>query len=279
MFQMLNAAANFAKDMYQAREARKAASADRSFQAEANHANYMQQKEFAQHGIRWKMDDAKAAGIHPMYAMGATGATASASYQAQKATRGGSSMGAALRGLSNAGSQISREMQNTELNDLQKSLIRSQIGETDANTENVRARTAAQQGYNQPTNVPDGTIANLPSETISTNPGQSHVQAGTISSVQFMKTKTGLSPVQSENAKERLEEDVTGNLMWQWNNRIAPKTKPDMYTVHKSFPHAIDVRWNQWAFEWVPIYPGDKGSNPGYTELYSNPLFTFSKKN
>lgn len=32
------------------------------------------QKEFAQHGIRWRVEDAKAAGVHPLYALGAGGA-------------------------------------------------------------------------------------------------------------------------------------------------------------------------------------------------------------
>ena len=33
--------------------------------------NIQLQKEFAQQGIRWKVDDARAAGIHPLYALGA----------------------------------------------------------------------------------------------------------------------------------------------------------------------------------------------------------------
>lgn len=33
--------------------------------------NIAQQREFAQHGIRWKVDDARAAGIHPLFALGA----------------------------------------------------------------------------------------------------------------------------------------------------------------------------------------------------------------
>lgn len=37
-------------------------------QADANAAS---QKEFAQHGIRWRVKDAEAAGIHPLYALGA----------------------------------------------------------------------------------------------------------------------------------------------------------------------------------------------------------------
>lgn len=36
-----------------------------------NAQNIALQKEFAQQGVRWKVDDAKAAGIHPLYALGA----------------------------------------------------------------------------------------------------------------------------------------------------------------------------------------------------------------
>lgn len=33
---------------------------------------YLRQKEFAQMGVRWKVDDARAAGIHPLFALGAS---------------------------------------------------------------------------------------------------------------------------------------------------------------------------------------------------------------
>lgn len=36
--------------------------------------NYEHQKEFAQHGIRWKTEDARAAGLHPLFALGGAGA-------------------------------------------------------------------------------------------------------------------------------------------------------------------------------------------------------------
>ena len=52
-----------------------------------------------------------------------------------------------------------------------------------------------------------------------------------------------------------------------------------MYTVHKVYPDAIDVKWDKYAFEWVPVYPGDKKSKDGYTIIEKNPFFTFSKKN
>lgn len=40
--------------------------------ARAAAQNIALQREFAQNGIRWKVDDAKAAGIHPLYALGAS---------------------------------------------------------------------------------------------------------------------------------------------------------------------------------------------------------------
>lgn len=50
-------------------------------QAEANRENYEAQKEFAQHGIRWKVEDAKAAGLHPLFALGGAGASFAPSAQ------------------------------------------------------------------------------------------------------------------------------------------------------------------------------------------------------
>lgn len=41
-------------------------------QEKATEANINMQREFAQKGIQWKVEDAKAAGIHPLYALGAS---------------------------------------------------------------------------------------------------------------------------------------------------------------------------------------------------------------
>lgn len=39
---------------------------------ESAQASEALQREFAQHGVRWKVEDAKAAGLHPLYALGAS---------------------------------------------------------------------------------------------------------------------------------------------------------------------------------------------------------------
>lgn len=47
------------------------ASENREQQEKINAQNLAQQREFAQHGIRWKVADAQAAGLHPLAALGA----------------------------------------------------------------------------------------------------------------------------------------------------------------------------------------------------------------
>lgn len=51
---------------------------------EANAANLAAQKEFAQHGVSWKIADAKAAGLHPLFGAGLTGSTFSPTFQASQ---------------------------------------------------------------------------------------------------------------------------------------------------------------------------------------------------
>ena len=50
--------------------------------AEANEKNREMQYDFAQHGIQWKVQDAMAAGLHPLSALGAVTPGASPSFQA-----------------------------------------------------------------------------------------------------------------------------------------------------------------------------------------------------
>lgn len=54
---------------------------DRKHAQSINDQNYMAQKEFAQKGIQWRAEDAKAAGLHPMAALGSAGASFTPSFQ------------------------------------------------------------------------------------------------------------------------------------------------------------------------------------------------------
>lgn len=76
------------------------------------------QREFAQSGIQWRADDARAAGLHPLAAMGAQTQSFSANVgQSSPSTAtpfAGASMGA---GFAAAGADISRALQATRTED------------------------------------------------------------------------------------------------------------------------------------------------------------------
>lgn len=70
----------------------------------ANEANIALQKQFAKEGIQWKVEDAKKAGVHPLYALGAT------THSFAPSVVGDTSL---ATGLSNAGQDISRALDAT----------------------------------------------------------------------------------------------------------------------------------------------------------------------
>lgn len=85
---------------------------ERHLQEQMHRENVALQKEFAQHGIRWRVEDAKAAGLHPLYALGAAGA----SYSPSSYVGGTSPKEHIGRALSEAGQNLSRAVaaQETE---------------------------------------------------------------------------------------------------------------------------------------------------------------------
>lgn len=87
------------------------------------------QREFAQYGIRWRVEDAKAAGLHPLYAMGAQSLP---SFQPSFQT---DTMGPAI---ADAGQNVARAIgaqmtaEERQQHALGLRLLESQIAETDA---------------------------------------------------------------------------------------------------------------------------------------------------
>lgn len=100
--------------------------------------NYEAQKEFAQNGIRWKVDDAKAAGLHPLAALGSSGAffspTASAGvsgdvsggYDASWLGDMGQSIGRAVEAKMTREERAKAEAVNDEANQLKLENMRLQ---------------------------------------------------------------------------------------------------------------------------------------------------------
>lgn len=150
---------------------------DKSASKAAN-KDYRRQKEFAQNSVRWKVEDAKRAGLHPLFALGG-GTNFSPS-------------GIVGTGLGSAVAESSKNIQNT-INSRSipkgtpaRQLHDAQLRESNARVKKDEAQAAlalsearrAQQALNSRQDTPletgkaTGVIRNLPAERVSNAPGQ-----------------------------------------------------------------------------------------------------------
>lgn len=169
-------------------------------------------REFAQHGIRWKVEDAKAAGLHPLYAVGAAGA----SYSPSISVTGGTG-----EAISRMGQNISRGVYSSatkeerEKHDLELAVLRSTIGENDARANyynSEAARNAQAANVSKPIPLPD-VIKPKPDEVVSHRGGNPSSGAGTHPAYrEYTISRHGLKmelPYSEEGPGESLE-----NIPW-----------------------------------------------------------------
>lgn len=222
------------------------------------------QKEFAQNGIRWKAADAKAAGIHPLAALGAQTTSFS---PVQVGLQADHSMGNAV---SSMGQDISRALQAT----------RSESQRTDAFTKSVQDLTLQKMGLenqvlasqvakaNQPATPPpfptitglskaanaskgDPAVNTKAMEREHANPGNPTQSPAPITDVSFSTTPKGFFPVMSKDAKDRLEEDWPGMIMWNMRNRVMPSFSQRYHNPPQEDPgKGREWYWSPFHFEY-----------------------------
>lgn len=259
--------------------------------AKLNQLNYEHQKEFAQNGIRWRVADAKAAGLHPLAALGAQGASYSPS-----AVIGDSpdfsflkDMGQGIdRAMDAKATQRERaekeEKSNALFNEeLKGKQLQNQETETriqqmkwdmamDAARNAERSARTQQQVPPMPSLAPDGSLmpgqsnATSPGDIIDAKPpevtlnapGRPNVEAAAINELAFSRTGDGgYVPVMSTDAKNRLEEDIVGTYGWNMRNRAGAWFDLDGVKPPKSWlpPGAIDFSYSFDRGAWYPVFP------------------------
>lgn len=134
-----------------------------NFARDQSAENTALQREFAQNGIRWRVDDAKAAGLHPLYAIGGAGSAFTPSAASVNFDNGGQHLG---RAIADAGQSIGRGLQAQQtpaeraIQQANLALLQSQLGESDARRQLLIAQAAklAQEAVASkplPTTVPN----------------------------------------------------------------------------------------------------------------------------
>lgn len=231
--------------------------------------NIKMQKEFAQHGVRWRVEDAKAAGLHPLAALGmqATGFNP-VSYGNDFAQAGqdiGRAVGAGLTSDERSGLQGEMAKLSVEKARLENDYLRAQIGKI----------TAPGTPPARPAIIPDPSTAALgqgdvsrvtvkPAERVAVSPTSEAHEAGVSPSVQWMRgPRGGLIPMKSKAASEALEDDTIGNWNWSIMNHIIPRFTGMMQSPPPRTKEMVD-KDEYWSFhpaygEYLPVrrrFPG-----------------------
>lgn len=255
-----------------------AGDANRRAAEEASVRNAELQREFAQHGIRWRVQDAKAAGIHPLAALGAQLHSASPSFVGYQ-QEADMSMPTAM---SNIGQDISRAVM-AQATQEEKALKTLQIQSAQADIEGRYLDNAIKlqtlNSMNQ-AGTPPGLPSNsgLSSSLVGSGqggayvvekaasrthsaPGRPHEQVGQVSDVGFARTSTGLTPVPSSDVKERIEDQFIPEAMWALRNQLLPNfgSGPEAPSSNQhpisqyNYPGADSWRWHHLGQEFRPF--------------------------
>jgi len=207
--------------------------------------NIALQKEFAQSGIQWKVADAKAAGVHPLYALGAsTHSFAPVSIGtplADSIGKAGQFLGRAADASSSPTTRaavVSEQAQKLQLDNmaLQNQLLASQIARINQAGRSPGVPDAGQQwmipGQGQAPIIEAGKLLAQydgggpgiqvdPWKVQTTNPVGTQ-EPGSIPDVGYTKTPAGWAVVRSKDAAERLEDDWVGSIQHSIRNRLFP---------------------------------------------------------
>lgn len=209
----------------------------------ASNKNLKYQMRFAKHGIRWRAKDAKAAGIHPLAALGAQTTAFSPSFvsgnpgdgmieagriQAAGADSMGQSIGraaAAFGDIDDRNTAYLAKMQELQLQNAQlnNAVLASQVANLNqpGNPPASPTNRWLVDGQGQTTLSRTPLIQDQPLKRVVAHPEAASQEPGSVTDTGFLRTASGgMAPVMSTDAKERLEEDWIGALTWNLRNRL-----------------------------------------------------------
>jgi len=241
------------------------------------------QREFAQQGIQWKVEDAKRAGIHPIYALGAQTTSYSPVSVGQSTPD--------FSGLKDAGQSIQQSIDKTrtvpqrQAAVLQTAAAAAQLDGLKLDNEIKRADLASKLATNatrgpafpQTGNTSnafngqgdaikiDGPKIKVETDRDVTDPGSpAHVPGSGPGTILFRNNTGGYSPARAPALAESMEDDWLGGLDWAIRNRIMPNFGyGDKPKIPKK-PYE-EVYFSNWTQDWRtrPHGTGTLMTNPG----------------
>lgn len=192
---------------------------------------YEHQKEFAQKGIQWRVQDAKNAGIHPLYAMGAQTQSYQPSYVGEPMQtaleNAGQHIGRAAEAhMSRDQRAINKTAQTLQLQNmqLQNDLLASRIArENQPGTPPPPTGSTIIDGQGNASPTDSNFVDNVKQIRTKTVAGREFIEPTDVPEIAHTRTGRGTyAPIMSKDAMERMEEDFLGKVGWNLRNRLGP---------------------------------------------------------
>lgn len=237
--------------------------------------DYARQKEFANMGVRWKVNDAQNAGIHPLAVLGGGAATYSPGTQSvgmsAPSASGDSSWGNAI---ADAGKSIGAAMGQDTSRAQQATATVYERQMADLNIRNMELRNAGLElqnaqavkdlfgAYNQPVNpampaavgpTPSPLVTVEPSKTSASGPLR-HVEAAPTVGFKDVETAAGRLRLPTESTMEIMEGmGVPGGGAWLTGINALAEWWNGMNTTQPPLPGGgVSWRWDPWTRSYHP---------------------------
>lgn len=244
--------------------------------------NVQLQKDFAQNGIQWKVADAKAAGIHPIFALGgntASYAPTSSNFTADMSmpnalSRAGQDIGRAVNATQNQATRVDAFTQAAQALQLESLKLDNDVKRQELVSRNARM----QQQINPPMPVNQrylipgqaqtalgDLVKDKPMERAPGAPGQLHAEGGAITDTGYAKTSGGHFPVPSADVKERIEDDWYQQAAHSLRNNWLPMFSPYFNDPPKGVPLK---EGHAWVYD--PIYGYKQVPDKWYRKFIRN---------
>lgn len=193
----------------------------------ANEMNVRQQERFAKHGIQWKVEDAKRAGVSPEFALGASGA----SFNPTSTASGKGDM------IADAGQNIARSVLATGSAEDRKVDAALKVETLRGMKIDNDIKHNQLTGVNRPGNPPfphangnvipgqgnTPVVSDVALERVGQHPTARHSEGASIPAVGWAETKDGgLKPIPSQGVKERIEDQLIPETMWATEHLLGP---------------------------------------------------------
>lgn len=209
-------------------------------QNRANRENLETQKEFAQNGIRWRVADAVAAGLHPLAALGAN--TPSPSFAI-----GDDGVATAFR---DTGQDISRAIHATRTPE-ERTMAELNVKNAQLELDGRFLENQIKASQLRKMNEVGPTMPSWGGEPVKTN---RQFLDGTTPDVAYSFTKNGLVPVMPPIMSEALQNQTFGSLRWSMRNDMYhPVDKPPKEYLQLYGPEYNDWQWYPIQGTWKPV--------------------------